>query len=353
MSSTKIQGKFYPLQHEEFLNLNRILTQSELSVYLWLKTNDPFAQKFIEADTQEIANDLGISRRTVQRTLVKLLKEKLIDLVINKFKYQIKSKSPKIEDKSETATSTSPDDIKIVSTTSRSSQRHGCRSNDTHVAKVSSLSPPSSETKSGKRFQISKTNKTYLDFKDSLSEKECENFLKFVEEEANNLERPINDLEAWLASKTKAQQNRWEVYYQIYQKQKSSSPQNSGSNSVSVAEKNLAISRWQEHLKRQKSAAAEAPEKLNEPIKSQTTEVTQQNSSNHNLKSPDDNLTPKVDQIINNPETFTKDTVLPKSDSSQKLKITVNQGLNILRDLEMRQHFEKSQDPDMGGKNHE
>ncbi len=59
------------------------------------------------------------------------------------------------------------------------------------------------------------------------------------------------------------------------------------------------------------------------------------------------------EDVNNNPETLTKDTVLPKSDSSQKLKITVNQGLDILRDLEMRQQFEKSQDPDMGGKNHE
>ncbi len=242
MSSTKIQGKFYPLQHEEFLNLNRILTQSELSVYLWLKTNDPFGEKLMEADTQEIANDLGISRRSIQRALVKLREENLIDLVINKFKYRMKSKSLTIEDKSEVATPMSPDDIKIAQTTSGSSQRHQCRSNDTHVAKVSPVSPPSSETHAGTRFQNPKTNKTYLDFKDSLSEGERENFLKFVEEEANNLERPINDLEAWLASKTKAQQNRWEVYYQIYQKQQSSSsPQNSDSNSVSITEKNLVI----------------------------------------------------------------------------------------------------------------
>ena len=349
MSSTKIQGKFYPLQHEEFLNLNRILTQSELSVYLWLKTNDPFGEKLMEADTQEIAKDLGISRRSIQRALVKLREENLIDLVINKFKYRMKSKSLKIEGKSEVATPMSPDDIKIAQTTSGSSQRHPCRSNDTHVAKVSPVSPSSSETQSGTRFQNSKTNKTYLDFKDSLSEGERENFLKFVEEETNNLERPINDLEAWLASKTKAQQNRWEVYYQIYQKQQnSSSPQNSDSNSVSTAEKNLAISRWQEHLQRQK-LAAEAQERPSEPRNPQTAQATEQNSSNHNRKSPDNHLTETVDQIINNPETFTKDTALPKSDSSQRLKITVNQGLDILRDLEMTQQLENSQGSYMGG----
>jgi transcriptional antiterminator len=72
MPQTKIQGKFYPLQHEEFLQLNKRLTQSELAVYLWLKTNDPFGDKLIEASTKQIADDLNVSRRTVQRALVKL-----------------------------------------------------------------------------------------------------------------------------------------------------------------------------------------------------------------------------------------------------------------------------------------
>ncbi len=155
MSSTKIQGKFYPLQHQELLHLNRILTQSELSVYLWLKTNDPFGEKPIEADTQEIADELRISRRTVQRALVKLQHENQIALVINKFKYQMKSKpalesdnSATIEDKSTAATSTSPGDMEIVSATPGSSRRHEDRLNDTHVAKVTPMSPSSPETQS-------------------------------------------------------------------------------------------------------------------------------------------------------------------------------------------------------------
>jgi predicted transcriptional regulator len=72
MPQMKIQGKFYPLQHEEFIKLNKRLTQSELTVYLWLKTNDNFEDKLIAANTKQIANDLNISRRAVQRALVKL-----------------------------------------------------------------------------------------------------------------------------------------------------------------------------------------------------------------------------------------------------------------------------------------
>jgi hypothetical protein len=78
MPQTKIQGKFYPLQHEEFLRLNKRLTHSELAVYFWLKTNNPFDDKPVEADTKTIAIDLNISRRSVQRALIKLSEAKLI-----------------------------------------------------------------------------------------------------------------------------------------------------------------------------------------------------------------------------------------------------------------------------------
>ena len=143
MSTKKVPGKFYPLQHQEFLQLNQLLTQSELSVYLWLKTNDPFGDKFIEANTQKIAKDLGISRRSVQRALAKLQQEELIELVISKFKYRLKSKlltqnenNSEIKDDSQVATSRSPDDISVTSATSGSFGRQQDHLNDTSVAIV-------------------------------------------------------------------------------------------------------------------------------------------------------------------------------------------------------------------------
>ena len=74
----KVQGKFYPLQHQEFLKLDRLLTQSELSAYLWLKTNDRFRRsKLVEADTQKIA-DRFIIESTKEKT--KLLNLALIQV---------------------------------------------------------------------------------------------------------------------------------------------------------------------------------------------------------------------------------------------------------------------------------
>ena len=148
MSTKKVQGKFYPLQHQEFLKLNQLLTQSELAVYLWLKTKDPFGDKLVEADTQKISEDLGISRRSIQRALAKLQQEELIELVISKFKYRLKSKLvPQSENNSEIKDDlqvTTPgslrrqqdrfDDISVAEATSGSLRRQQDRFNDTSVA---------------------------------------------------------------------------------------------------------------------------------------------------------------------------------------------------------------------------
>lgn len=182
---------------------------------------------------------MGISRRSVQRALVKVQQEELIELVINKFKYRLKSKlstqnenNSEIKDDLRVTTLGSPDDSKIVATTSVSFQRHQDRSNDNKIVSTTSVSLSSHETSSQKGFQTPKISKTYIDFKRSLSEEESENFFKFVKEEAKNLNRPINDLEAWLASKTKAGQNRWEIYFQNYQERKIATQQDSTSEAL-------------------------------------------------------------------------------------------------------------------------
>ena len=115
------------------------------------------------------------------------------------------------------------------------------------------MSPSSPEIKSEQRVQTPKIFKTYIDFKKTLSEDESENFFRFVKEAIKDFQQPIHDLEAWLASKTKAGQNRWEVYYQKYQLSKKVRKAESKSNSVSESIKQKAIAKHQEYLKQQKS----------------------------------------------------------------------------------------------------
>ncbi|MDV3002506.1 MAG: hypothetical protein N5P05_004161 (plasmid) [Chroococcopsis gigantea SAG 12.99] len=71
--------KFYALTPEELLELNRLLKDAELRVYLYLVTNHPFSDavgtlcaRKVETDTAIIAEHLGLTRRTIQRSLVKL-----------------------------------------------------------------------------------------------------------------------------------------------------------------------------------------------------------------------------------------------------------------------------------------
>ena len=263
MPQTKIQGKFYPLQHEEFIKLNKRLTQSELAVYLWLKTNDPFGDKLVEASTKQIADDLNVSRRTVQRALVKLRDLNLIDLIITKFQYRVKSNppdntsEPKVKEKLRVATPGSPSDTSVAIGTGMSPSVRECRHQYENVAISTGMSPPTAETQSEQKLENPKTLKTYSDFKRSLSEGERENFFNFVRKKTENLEKPINDLEAWLASKNAAKQNRWEIYYKNYQEEKISqsarnNKQNPGSGKYSPSEVQQAIAEFQNrHKKRE------------------------------------------------------------------------------------------------------
>ena len=188
--------------------------------------------------------------------------EGLVELVISQFKYRLKSKSaPQSESNFEVkddlqvaiAIPRSPDDSKIVSTTPASLKRHQDRSDDSKIVLTTPLSPSSLETKIEQEFETPKISKTYIDFKKTLSEDESEIFFGFVKEVIKNFQQPIHDLEAWLASRTKAGQNRWEVYYLKYQSSKKSCKPKSESNSVSESIKQKAIAKHQEYLKQQKS----------------------------------------------------------------------------------------------------
>jgi DNA-binding transcriptional ArsR family regulator len=265
MPQTRIHGKFYPLQHEEFLKLNKRLTQSELAVHLWLKTNDPFGDRLVEASTKQIGDDLNVSRRTVQRALVKLRDENLIDLIITKFQYRVKSLPPenisepetsesKVKETLRVATPGSPSDTSVAIGTRMSPSVQECRHQYENVAISTRMSPPQPETQSEQKLENPKTLKTYSDFKNSLSEEERENFFNFVKEKISNLERPINDLEAWLASKNAAKQNRWEIYYRSYQEErinethKTTKHSENGAGSALEAKK-LAIAKFRQKMR--------------------------------------------------------------------------------------------------------
>ena len=129
--------------------------------------------------------------------------------------------------------------------TTLSSDGQSCPTDDNFVQAKTTLSSDgqlrpkrSPKPLSDNNSNASQTIQTYSDFIQTLSESERANFLNFCEEAALNLSQPVNDIEAWLAHKTKAGLNRWEGYYQKFKaKQKTQTNKSKSSSSSQMMKK--------------------------------------------------------------------------------------------------------------------
>ena len=94
---TKIQGKFYPLQHDEWLRACRDLTlYSQRDVLYYIRTLDPYNQG-VEINCAEIARQLSgaeriVHRQTVSRALKELDAKEFIDLELLQVKTKVRPK---------------------------------------------------------------------------------------------------------------------------------------------------------------------------------------------------------------------------------------------------------------------
>jgi DNA-binding MarR family transcriptional regulator len=70
-NQAKIQGKFYPLQQEEWLRACRELKPAHIAVLYYLKTLNPDSEK-LSVSNNDIASALGITRSTVSRAICAL-----------------------------------------------------------------------------------------------------------------------------------------------------------------------------------------------------------------------------------------------------------------------------------------
>jgi len=96
MTKTKIQGKFYPLQHDEWLRACRELTPAQRDVLYFVRTLDPYGDS-LDISIAEIARQLSTDKRTVHRSTVsRALKELdangFIDMELLMVKLNIKAK---------------------------------------------------------------------------------------------------------------------------------------------------------------------------------------------------------------------------------------------------------------------
>ena len=68
MSKPKIEGKFYPLKYDEWLDIWHVLRPSEIAVLMLLRTRSPYGNR-ISINCSRIAEELGCSRQTVSRAV--------------------------------------------------------------------------------------------------------------------------------------------------------------------------------------------------------------------------------------------------------------------------------------------
>lgn len=145
-----ITQKFYPITTAELTSLSGKLTETEIVIYLYLMAANPFGDRFQEFDTSVIAENLDVTRRTVQRTLKKLESLGLIELEIKSFTYR-RTKASDTEEL---------DDPRIV-------ERQQDRQGDSRIAKATVGSPERQQDRQGepeplqdKGSEASKTIKT-------------------------------------------------------------------------------------------------------------------------------------------------------------------------------------------------
>jgi hypothetical protein len=283
----KIQGRFYPLQHEEWLKACRELTPAQRDVLYYIRTIDPYNQG-IDINAAEVARQLSaperiVHRQTVSRALKELDAKGFIDLELLQVRTKVKPKglwcnntSEFIEDTDGVMMHPRCDDAPMVCEDTDGVMMHP-RCDDapsaiaTHHARSSRTTMDhdapcaiathhaAAESLVESEFQNPKINKNYLDFIKTLSEDERANFLEFCEEKTKNLSQPVNDIEAWLAHTNKAGQNRWEVYHKKFVASQQAESKKSQSSRGSEMMK-----KFQQELQQQKQQAIETYGKKHE-----------------------------------------------------------------------------------------
>ena len=207
---------FFRLTHHDWVECFTKLSRAELGVLFYLRTLNPFGDRRLKINFQAIGEVLDIHRTSVSRALKKLEREDFIELEIATAQVKLKNNDSHTKQNSENDANPplNKDSASSVHPRTGCASTHGDRASTHGTVHPRTIGIP--ESPPDKAFETPQTLQTYSDFKKTLSESERENFLKFVEDKTKNLEKPINDLEAWLASKNAANQNRWEVYHEKF-----------------------------------------------------------------------------------------------------------------------------------------
>ena len=300
MPQTKIQGKFYPLTSDVTTKLRQAkLTAAEWRIWSYLVEIDPWGDRYQDINSLDVMSKCDCSRATFYRAIAKFQKLGIFDIQDKGFSIRNLTGASQIKLNQAAEGNTKSKSANLKNEKSVSKMRldsQNCESNLKNEKSVSKMrldsqicenQPP--ETPPDKDFKSPQTLQTYTDFKKTLSESEREKFLSFVKKKTSNLEKPINDLEAWLASKNAAKQNRWEIYYKNYQEEKIS--QSAKTTRQENKSESLSPSKLQDVIKKfQQRSRINEPKPENEPKEVDREEIKRQQA--------------EINRLMNNPPEY-------------------------------------------------
>ncbi|AUB34198.1 DNA-binding transcriptional regulator, IclR family [Nostoc flagelliforme CCNUN1] len=191
-SNTKVSGKFYPLQNTEWVKACKELTHTQLSVLYYLRSADPYSNG-MKIRASRIADELQISRQAVYKAIDALSEKEYIEKEDVEYSLKLRSRGclcDSLENRPQL--STDGDSCKLEATVVNAGRQLSTDGDSCKLEAtvVNAGRQPEAETLVEEESQSSKINKTYSDFKKTLSEDERENFIEFAKKKAAQLPNP-------------------------------------------------------------------------------------------------------------------------------------------------------------------
>lgn len=219
MPEFQVQGKFYPLQNDEWLKACKSLTKSQLSVLYHLRSLDPYSNG-IRVKASQIAKELEISKRAVNAAIAVLEEKGYINL--EDVEYSVKlSAGGCFCDNHSTVTEvgrefpTQEENFPPEQEISHPSKEFPTQ--EENFPPEQGISHSQAETPTPQAVENSNIHKTFKIFKNSLSEEERKNFLEFGKKKASELPNPPTLPLKWV-------EKNWEEIAQEWYKSRGKTP---------------------------------------------------------------------------------------------------------------------------------
>jgi hypothetical protein len=197
---------FYQLTNQEWIETVKDLTGAEIKVLYYVRTLDPFGDRELDYSVTQMALQLGLSKGAVSKALKKLDQIDLIDVELVRVKIHIlTNKNSKTELPIRNSISYRKHELPIVH---ENFPEETDVSSGKHKLPIENEQQP--EALPDNNYSLTHTNKTYSDFKKTLSESERENFLEFGHKKAAQLPKKPELPLKWIEKNFEELRAEWE-----------------------------------------------------------------------------------------------------------------------------------------------